>query len=105
MLVFCIGLPIVTFSAVFSCFIVDQIVVSVGPYTFHTFPILVSWSFIPSFTASPPISMLMCSLFVQPASVNNCQVEGVPCMWAVSYTHLRAHETGRISYAVFCLKK
>src|SRR5665213_2366960 len=23
----------------------------------------------------------------------------------VSYTHLRAHETGRISYAVFCLKK
>src|SRR5665213_45911 len=23
---------------------------------------------------------------------------------AVSYTHLRAHETGRISYAVFCLK-
>ena len=26
-------------------------------------------------------------------------------MYAVSYTHLRAHETGRISYAVFCLKK
>src|SRR5678809_259739 len=25
--------------------------------------------------------------------------------YAVSYTHLRAHETGRISYAVFCLKK
>src|SRR5674476_1471603 len=24
---------------------------------------------------------------------------------SVSYTHLRAHETGRISYAVFCLKK
>src|SRR5665213_4277811 len=22
-----------------------------------------------------------------------------------SYTHLRAHETGKISYAVFCLKK
>src|SRR5665213_2919803 len=25
------------------------------------------------------------------------------CRHPVSYTHLRAHETGRISYAVFCL--
>ena len=79
---FAIGFPIGgTPVASSTRLVVDQIVVSVGPYMFQSCATLVSRTAARSIgMASPPQSALMSDLPLHPASSKRRQVEGVACM-------------------------
>ena len=64
----------------------DQIVVSVGPYMFHTEPQRARSSFaIEPERDSPPHRAFRRGLPVQPAASNICQLAGVPCITVTLY--------------------
>jgi hypothetical protein len=70
---------------------VDQTVVSVGPYMFHSSPPPVSRrSASVRFIASPPHNIRRPAWLVQPASSSKRQVAGVACMIVISSDSRRA---------------
>ena len=80
--VFAIGRPIGTGpSPGVTRAMVDQIVVSVGPYMFHTAPARASSAWARSRgKASPPHRMRNCGSPCHPASISPRQVAGVACI-------------------------
>src|SRR5438552_18919257 len=83
MVVLAIGRPIGTTagSPALAWWTEDQIVVSVGPYMFHTEPQPAkSSSAIEPERDSPPHRTFRRGLPVQPAASNICQLAGVPCI-------------------------
>src|ERR1700709_567839 len=72
-------------------FAVDQMVVSVGPYRFHSVvPGVVSFFSSQDGRASPPHSNFMPGAAIQPALVSIFQVAGVACMTVAPLLRINA---------------